>query len=85
MRSDGTIVEVADAAEAKRRNLIPIPDHERAKVEAMTPEQRREWYKAQLYRRELANRAERRQAKNHRKRARKARRRLRASMKRRGR
>jgi hypothetical protein len=83
MRSDGTIVEVQDDEEAKRKNLIPVPEAERAKVEAMSPDERRDWYKAQQYRRERKNRKGRRQERNARKRQRKARRRLRASMKRR--
>jgi len=83
MRSDGTIVEVADEPEARRQNLITIPEADRARVEAMSQEERREWYKAQLYRRELKNRKGRRRERRASKQARKARRRLRASMKRR--
>jgi len=83
MRSDGTIVEVADEAEARRKNLITVPEADRARVEAMSLDERREWYKTQLFKRERKNRKGRRRERKARKQARQARRRLRASMKRR--
>lgn len=82
MDSSGQIHRVADEAEAKRRNLIPIPEGERDDVEAMSQAERVAWFHRKLAERERANRVERRRAKKQRKSARKARRRLRASMKR---
>ncbi len=83
MDSKGNIVPVADDAEAKRRNLIYIPEGERSAVQAMSVKERIEWFHSKLRERTHANRVERRRKKRDRKSARKARRRLRASMKRR--
>lgn len=82
MNSQGEIIHVENEAEAKRRNLIPIPENERAEVEAMGEEERRAWYQRKLAEREKANRPRRRKDRRRAKAARKARRRLRSSMKR---
>lgn len=82
MDSSGQIHRVADEAEAKRRNLIPIPESERDKVEAMNGDERRAWFRRKLAERERANRTQRRADRKRRKSARKARRRMRSAMKR---
>ena len=82
MDSRGNLIPVADDAEAKRLNLIPVPEAERKSVQAMTADERVAWFHAKLRERTRANRAEKRRTKRHRKADRKARRKLRASTKR---
>ncbi len=82
MDSRGNLIPVADDAEAKRRNLIPVPAEEHDRVSAMSQTERVAWFHAKLRERTHANRTERRRTKRRRKADRKARRKLRSATKR---